>query len=87
MSLTDRCNVLSETVKARDSSLSHAQDKIKSLTDRVELLKTEAAANHAKAEKPAVRLTEEQRNNHSGPGRRFGLRKLRVAPPERPNEP
>jgi chromosome segregation ATPase len=56
LSLTDRCNVLSETVKARDSSLSHAQDKIKSLTDRVELLKAEAAANQAKAEKRIEQL-------------------------------
>jgi len=56
LSLTDRSNVLSETVKARDSSLSHAQDKIKSLTDRVELLKVEAAANQAKAEKRIEQL-------------------------------
>src|SRR5580693_266311 len=56
LSLTDRSNVLSETVKARDSALSHAQDKIKSLTDRVELLKAEAAANHAKAEKRIEQL-------------------------------
>ena len=56
LSLTDRSNVLSETVKARDSSLTHAQDKIKSLTDRVELLKAEAAASHAKAEKRIEQL-------------------------------
>src|SRR5580700_4599569 len=56
LSLTDRSNVLSETVKARDSALSHAQDKIKSLTDRVELLKVEAAANHAKADKRIEQL-------------------------------
>jgi chromosome segregation ATPase len=56
LSLTDRSNVLSETVKARDSSLSHAQDKIKALTDRVELFKAEAAANHAKAEKRIEQL-------------------------------
>jgi chromosome segregation ATPase len=56
LSLTDRSNVLSETVKARDSSLTHAQDKIKSLTDRVELFKAEAAANHAKAEKRIEQL-------------------------------
>ena len=48
--------MLSETVKARDSSLSHAQDKIKSLTDRVELLKAEAAASQAKAEKRIEQL-------------------------------
>jgi crescentin len=56
ISLTDRCKVLSETVKARDSSLSHAQDKIKSLTDRVELLKVDAASNQAKAEKRIEQL-------------------------------
>ena len=56
MRLPDRCNVLSETVKARDSSLTHAQDKIKSLTDRVELLKAEAAASHAKADKRIEQL-------------------------------
>jgi len=54
--LTDRCKVFSETVKARESSLSHAQDKIKSLTDRVELLKADAAANQAKAEKRIEQL-------------------------------
>jgi peptidoglycan hydrolase CwlO-like protein len=56
LSLTDRSNVLSETVKARDSSLSHAQDKIKSLSDRVELLKAEAAASQAKADKRIEQL-------------------------------
>jgi chromosome segregation ATPase len=56
LSLTDRSKVLSETVKARDSALSHAEDKIKSLTDRVELLKAEAAASHAKAEKRIEQL-------------------------------
>jgi chemotaxis protein MotB len=56
LSLTDRSKVLAETVKARDSTLSHAEDKIKSLTDRVELLKAEAAASHAKAEKRIEQL-------------------------------
>jgi chromosome segregation ATPase len=55
-SLTDRSKVLAETVKARDSALSHAEDKIKSLSDRVELLKAEAAANHARAEKRIEQL-------------------------------
>ncbi len=54
--LTDRCKVLSENVKARENSLSHAQDKIKSLTDRVELLKADAASNQAKAEKRIEQL-------------------------------
>ena len=48
--------MLSETVKARDNALAQAQDKIKSLTDRVELLKTEAAAGQAKAEKRIEQL-------------------------------
>jgi crescentin len=56
LTLTDRSKVLSETVKARDSSLAHAQDKIKSLTDRAELLKAEAASNQAKAEKRIEQL-------------------------------
>jgi len=56
LSLTDRCSVLSETVKARDSSLSGAQDKVKSLSDRVELLKAEAAASQTKAEKRIEQL-------------------------------
>lgn len=51
VALTDRCKVLAETVKARESSLTHAEDKIKSLSDRVEQLKAEAASNQAKAEK------------------------------------
>jgi crescentin len=56
LALTDRCKVLSETVKARDSALAHAEDKIKSLTDRVELMKSEAAANQARAEKRIEQL-------------------------------
>jgi len=56
LSLTDRSKVLAETVKARDSALSLAQDKIKSLTDRVESLKAEAAASQAKAEKRIEQL-------------------------------
>lgn len=57
LALTDRSKVLAETVKARDSALSLAQDKIKSLTDRAEVLKAEAAANQAKAEKRIEQLT------------------------------
>jgi crescentin len=56
LALTDRSKVLAETVKARDSALSLAQDKIRSLTDRVEVLKAEAAANQAKAEKRIEQL-------------------------------
>ena len=57
LALTDRSKVLAETVKARDSALSLAQDKIKLLTDRAEVLKTEAAVNQAKAEKRIEQLT------------------------------
>ncbi len=56
LSLTERVKVLGETVKARDSALSNAQDKIKALSDRGELLKAEAAANQAKAEKRIEQL-------------------------------
>ncbi len=56
LSLTDRTKVLSETVKARDNVLAHAEDKIKSLSSRVELLKAEGASNQAKAEKRIEQL-------------------------------
>jgi chromosome segregation ATPase len=51
LAVTERYKVLSETVRARESSLAHAQEKIKSLTDRMEHLRSDAAANQAKAEK------------------------------------
>jgi crescentin len=54
--LSDRTKILSETMKARESALAHAEDKIKSLSDRVELLKAEAAANQAKTEKRIEQL-------------------------------
>jgi chromosome segregation ATPase len=56
LSLSDRTKVLSETVKARDNVLAHAEDKIKSLSNRVELLKAEGASNQAKAEKRIEQL-------------------------------
>jgi crescentin len=49
--LTERYKTLSETVRARENSLVHAQEKIKSLTHRTEQLKLEAAATHTKTEK------------------------------------
>jgi chromosome segregation ATPase len=54
--LTERCNVLSETLKASESSLGHAQEKVRSLTGRVEQLQSDAAANQAKAEKRIEQL-------------------------------
>jgi crescentin len=56
LSLTDRTKVLSETVKARDNVLAHAEDKIKSLSSRVELLKAEGVSNQAKEEKRIEQL-------------------------------
>jgi chromosome segregation ATPase len=56
LSLTDRGKLLAETVKARDSALTHAQDKIKALTDKAELLKAEAAASQGKSEKRIEQL-------------------------------
>jgi crescentin len=49
--LSQRCAELSETVKARESSLAHAQEQIKSLSGRVEQLEYEAAANRPRTEK------------------------------------
>jgi chromosome segregation ATPase len=51
LTLTERYKVLSETIRARESSLAHAQEKIKSLTDRIEQLRSDAAANQAKADR------------------------------------
>jgi crescentin len=49
--LRERGNGLSETLKARDSALANAEQKIKSLTDRFEQLELDAGAYRAKAEK------------------------------------
>jgi len=56
LTLSDRTIVLSETIKARESTLAHAEDKIKSLSSRVELLKAEGLSNQAKAEKRIEQL-------------------------------
>ena len=47
VNLTERCKALSETLSASESSLTHAQEKIRSLTNRIEKLQSEAAANQA----------------------------------------
>jgi crescentin len=51
LTLTEKPKILSENLRAREGSLAHAQEKIKSLSDRIERSKLDAAANHAKAEK------------------------------------
>ena len=44
----DRCNILAETLKARETSLPHAEQKIKSLTDRIAEIEVEAGAYRTK---------------------------------------
>ena len=50
-SLTDRSNILAETLKARETSLAHAEQKIKSLTDRIAEIEVDAGAYRAKTER------------------------------------
>jgi len=50
-SLMERSNNLAETLKARETSLGHADQKIKALTDRVAEIEAEAGAYRAKAER------------------------------------
>jgi chromosome segregation ATPase len=47
-SLTERSNSLAETLKARETSLAHAEQKIKSLTDRIAEIEVDAGAYRAK---------------------------------------
>jgi crescentin len=49
--LTERSNSLVETVKAREASLAHAEDKIKLLANRLEQLELDMATTRAKTEK------------------------------------
>ena len=56
LALMERVNALSETVKSRDSALAAAEEKVRSLGNRGDLLKTEAASNTAKAEKRIEQL-------------------------------
>ena len=50
----ERCKVLGETLAGKESSFSHVNEKIKSLSDQVEQLQTEAATNRAKFEEDVV---------------------------------
>jgi crescentin len=50
-SLMDRSSNLAETLKARETSLAHAQEKIKSLADRMAEIEADAAAYRSKAER------------------------------------
>ena len=57
-SLTERSNILAETVKAREASLTQAEQKIKLLTDRVAEIEVDAGAYRAKTERRIEELTE-----------------------------
>jgi chromosome segregation ATPase len=50
-SLTERSNSLAETLRAREASLAQAEQKIKSLTDRIAEIEVDSAAYRAKAER------------------------------------
>jgi len=54
--LMERCKTLSETLTANESSLTHANEKIKSLTRHVERLQLDAAADRAETEEHIVQL-------------------------------
>src|SRR5215471_9734690 len=47
-SLTERSNSLAETLKARETSLAHAEQKIKSLTDRIAEIEVDGGAYRTK---------------------------------------
>jgi chromosome segregation ATPase len=49
-SLTEQCNSLAEALKARETSLAHAEQKIKSLTDRIAEIEVDARAYRAKTD-------------------------------------
>jgi len=50
-SLTERSKSLAETLKARETSLAHAEQKIKALTDRIAEIEVDAGAYRAKTER------------------------------------
>jgi crescentin len=56
LTLMERVKTLSETVNSRDSALAEVQERVRSLGNRGELLKTETASNMAKAEKRIEQL-------------------------------
>jgi len=66
-SLTERCNNLAETLKAREASLIQAEQKIKLLTDRIAEIEVDAGAYRAKTERRIEELTESlQRERTAG---------------------
>ena len=50
-SLMERCNRLTETLNARETSLTHAGEKIKSLTDRIAEIEVNAGSYQAKTDR------------------------------------
>jgi chromosome segregation ATPase len=54
--LAERCKMLSQTLTANESSLTHAHEKIKSLAGHVERLQLDAAAYRAETEEHIVQL-------------------------------
>jgi crescentin len=50
-SLTERSSSLAEALKARETALAHAEQKIKSLTDRIAEIEVDAGAYRAKTER------------------------------------
>jgi crescentin len=54
--VTERCEMLSETLTANESSLTHASEKIRSLTGHVERLQLDAAADRTETEEHIVQL-------------------------------
>jgi crescentin len=56
--LLERSSSLAETAKARETSLAHAEQKIKSLTDRVDQLEHDARAYRARSVKRIEELNE-----------------------------
>jgi chromosome segregation ATPase len=68
LSLAEQHKVVSETARAREGLLAHAEEKIKSLTDRIERFRLDAAANQAKADKRIEELSaviERERAEHA----------------------
>jgi crescentin len=57
-SLMERCNSLAETLKTRETSLTHAGEKIKSLTDRIAEIEANAGSYRAKTDRRIDELNE-----------------------------
>jgi chromosome segregation ATPase len=56
VALTERCKILSQTLTANESSLTHANEKIRSLTGHVERLQLDGAVQRAETEEHIVQL-------------------------------